>query len=212
MRIRARAPLSLLAAVVSLILVSGVALAASIPGPDGVIHGCYDKQGDVKVVASRLCPRGSTALDWNQTGPPGPRGPQGAAGPRGLQGATGATGATGETGETGATGATGPVSGYQIVTRTGSVVVGEDGIPGGLLVSNSCMGGKSVLGGGVDPSFTAHGGASPIGLDMYASYPGSEVEGVSTWFVVIGKRDGTGFVSGDTLSWTTYAICANVAP
>jgi hypothetical protein len=77
MDVRARAPLSMLAAIASLVLVGGVVLAGSIPGPDGVIHGCYDKQGDVKVVASLPCPKGYTVLEWNQTGPSGPAGVSG---------------------------------------------------------------------------------------------------------------------------------------
>lgn len=56
---------------------------ASIPGGNGVIHGCYLKSnGNLKVVdsATQTCRRDETALNWNQTGPAGPS----TAGPAGL--------------------------------------------------------------------------------------------------------------------------------
>lgn len=47
---------------------------ASIPGPDGVIHGCYKTadlgEGSLFVIDSAAtCPTGYTALNWNQTAP-----------------------------------------------------------------------------------------------------------------------------------------------
>lgn len=56
--------------------VSAVAY-ASIPGPDGVIHGCRrNTDGSIRVIDSTAtCPNGWTALNWNQTGPQGPVGP-----------------------------------------------------------------------------------------------------------------------------------------
>jgi hypothetical protein len=62
---------------------AGTAL-ASIPDGSGVIHGCYSvKGGALSVIdsATKTCPRGTTALDWSQTGPQGPQGPQGSPGP-----------------------------------------------------------------------------------------------------------------------------------
>lgn len=60
---------------------------ATIPGPGGVIHGCYDtKTGVLRVIdpsAGGLCSLKETDLQWNQTGPQGLAGPQGAPGPRG---------------------------------------------------------------------------------------------------------------------------------
>jgi hypothetical protein len=69
-------------AAVAVVLVSGGIAWASIPGPDGVIHGCYKTnnpaQGSVIVIDSAAsCPSGFTALNWNQTGPAGPQGPPG---------------------------------------------------------------------------------------------------------------------------------------
>lgn len=62
-------------------LVTGIAV-ASIPGPDGTIHGCYKNstpaQGALLAIDSAAsCPSGYTALNWNQTGPQGPAGPPG---------------------------------------------------------------------------------------------------------------------------------------
>lgn len=64
--------------VIALIIGAGIAY-ASIPGPDGVIHGCYKTsnpaQGALIVIDSAAsCPSGYTALNWNQTGPQGPAG------------------------------------------------------------------------------------------------------------------------------------------
>ena len=76
--------------VVTLTLVAAVAVATgTIPGPDGVIHGCYDgATGALRVVPDGTdCRRNEFALQWNQTGPRGPAGPQGntgATGPAGV--------------------------------------------------------------------------------------------------------------------------------
>jgi hypothetical protein len=54
---------------VAIMLAGGVAWAAI--GDGGVIQGCYDSGGNVKVVAALPCPRGYTPFQWNQQGPPG---------------------------------------------------------------------------------------------------------------------------------------------
>jgi hypothetical protein len=82
-----RRALIIVAAVLGLLALGGIAW-ASIPGPDGVIHGCYKTgnpaQGSVIVVDSTAsCPSGFTALNWNQTGP---QGATGATGPSGVAG------------------------------------------------------------------------------------------------------------------------------
>ena len=84
------------------------AAVSAIPGPDGVIHGCYKKRGgSLRLVPSgRKCSRRELAIAFNQTGPPGPRG-RSVVGRRGAAGATGATGPRGETGSKGETGAQG---------------------------------------------------------------------------------------------------------
>src|SRR5262245_35923631 len=71
-----------------MVFAGGVAWAA-IPGPSGVIQGCYDSGGNVKVVEALPCPRNYTPFQWNQ------RGPQGEPGSPGAPGAPGANGANG---------------------------------------------------------------------------------------------------------------------
>jgi hypothetical protein len=73
---------------------------ALIPGPNGVIHGCYKRsgktQGALRVIdtgAGQSCVSGEAALKWNRTGPPGPQGEPGPTGPQGPQGEPGADGA-----------------------------------------------------------------------------------------------------------------------
>jgi hypothetical protein len=71
--------------IIAATLGAGPAAQASIPGPDGVIHGCYTSGPGVTDPLAVLdslatCPSG-VALNWNQTGPQGPQGPQGPPGP-----------------------------------------------------------------------------------------------------------------------------------
>ena len=93
------------------ILFTGIIAFASIPGGDGVIHGCYVKNtsansGGLRVIDSaEQCRSYEIALNFNQTGPQGPAGP---IGPQGLQGSQGPQGTPGATGDTGATGPAGP--------------------------------------------------------------------------------------------------------
>lgn len=85
----------LLALVVAL---AGAAWAA-IPGPEGIIHGCYNKHtGALRVIdtaAHGKCKRGESELNWMEVGPPGPRG---GGGPRGVTGKTGPEGPKGAAG------------------------------------------------------------------------------------------------------------------
>ena len=63
------------------VLAGGVAWAAIPEG--GVIQGCYDAGGNLKVVAALPCPKGYTSLPWNQ------QGVQGLPGQSGKNGADG---------------------------------------------------------------------------------------------------------------------------
>src|SRR6266540_988382 len=70
----------------ALLLVVGAVAYASIPGPDGVIHGCYKTSNPaqgalIAIDSGASCPSGYTALNWNQTGPQGPAGSTGSQGP-----------------------------------------------------------------------------------------------------------------------------------
>src|SRR5581483_2069291 len=91
----------------------GAAVAAVTDGPvdsAGVIHGCWSNaalNGSRVLVlpdASTSCPRGTTGISWNQTGPTspaGPAGPVGPAGPTGDQGPAGPAGPAGPQGPQG---------------------------------------------------------------------------------------------------------------
>ena len=73
------------------VALGGVAY-ATIPDSGGVIRGCYDGGGNLKVIDTgkgQSCAKGFTPLNWNQQGPKGDTGAQGPAGPKGDAGATG---------------------------------------------------------------------------------------------------------------------------
>ena len=94
----------LIATGATLALVTGSTAAyAAIAGPvdgSGVIHGCYDGGGNLKVIDASAsgCPKGWTSLNWSQTGPQGPQGDTGPQGPPGLQGNPGPAGPPGLSG------------------------------------------------------------------------------------------------------------------
>ena len=72
--------------------IGGTAYGAVAGGPvdsSGVVNGCY---ADVAIKGSHAlvlqdagttCPKGTTAVSWNQQGPTGSAGPQGPQGPKG---------------------------------------------------------------------------------------------------------------------------------
>jgi hypothetical protein len=120
----------MLTGAVSLALVAGgtAAGAAIASGPvdgNGVIHGCWTNGAingtHVFVLqdAGTSCPKGTTAISWNQTGPQGPAGPAGPAGPVGATGPAGPVGNTGPAGPAGAPGSTGPAGPQGPVGNTG---------------------------------------------------------------------------------------------
>jgi hypothetical protein len=58
---------------------AGVGFSA-IPGTGGIISGCYDQKGVLRVIdadAGQTCGSKETPLTWNQAGQPGPTGPRG---------------------------------------------------------------------------------------------------------------------------------------
>jgi hypothetical protein len=80
---------------------AGAAIASGPVDSSGVVHGCYTtnaiKGSHVFVLqdAGTSCPRGTTAVMWNQQGTQGPQGspgPQGIAGPQGPAGTSGWSG------------------------------------------------------------------------------------------------------------------------
>jgi hypothetical protein len=73
------------------VAVGGVAF-ATIPGPDGRLHACYQRSnGNLRLVESGGdCRSSESAVSWNQSGVTGPTGPRGATGPKGDPGPPGA--------------------------------------------------------------------------------------------------------------------------
>ena len=173
-------------------LVGGVAQAEGmlhIPGPDGVIHACYDDNGKVRLTDPQLRPcRGDeTPLVWNQTGPQGPKGDPGPQGPPGPQGSPGAAGPAGAAG----------VSGYQQVTQSFNnftLAAQTESVH-----ELSCPDGKKVLGGGY-LLFNAGGF-----LANNSDGPASDTQ----WAVSVFNPNTSGSVTIGTV--TFYAICATVA-
>ena len=124
--------LAVLAAAVLLAAASGIAYAA-IPGSDGVIHGCINASGQVRVIdpgAGGSCSTGESALNWNVTGGKGPSGLQGPPGPTGASGAAGS-------------------SGYEQDVKQFNTDENGDGTG-----EVDCSTGKRVLNGGFEPSST----------------------------------------------------------
>jgi hypothetical protein len=114
----------------TLVAGGGTALAAT-AGPvsgSGVITGCYTTAGLngshalVLQDAGANCPKGTSAVTWNEQGPAGPAGgtgPAGATGATGPQGPAGPAGATGPQGPPGTSGTNG-TNGTSIVTSPGA--------------------------------------------------------------------------------------------
>jgi Collagen triple helix repeat (20 copies) len=97
---RGRRRLTMAVVVLAVACLAGIAYAA-IPGSNGVIQGCYDSGGNLKVVSPLPCPKGYTPLQWNQQGPEGDRGEKGDPGIQGVQGIQGIPGPKGDKGEKG---------------------------------------------------------------------------------------------------------------
>jgi hypothetical protein len=139
---------------------AGAALAGS-PVSSGVVYGCYTTQaasnGSHSVVlenAGTACPKGSTAITWNQTGPAGATGPVGPAGPAGPAGASTA----------------GP-SGLDVTTVTGSgggsTLLGDPAIAEAICPTFQ----PYILGGGFESSGSA---SSDVTTSMPVEVDGSQ--------------------------------------
>jgi hypothetical protein len=87
--------LTLVAVAVVAALGLAAAVGASIPDGGGVIHGCYNPSGGLRVIdttSGGKCSPGDKAVNWNVQGPTGPQGPQGQKGDKGDSGPTYAAG------------------------------------------------------------------------------------------------------------------------
>jgi hypothetical protein len=147
------------------------AAVSSIPGPDGVIHGCYKKRGgSLRLVpAGKRCSRRERSIAFNQTGPRGPRGAgtRGSQGSRGFPGSPGATGAKGEQGPPGpgaTTFTTTLAQGSSNVTiatlNNGLNVVGACGASNVSVVLKTASGASNFQGSG-----TRNEAGAPVAVD-----------------------------------------------
>jgi hypothetical protein len=174
----------------TLFVAGGAALAvatgaayALIPGPGGVIQGCYKRSGGtLRVIDAALetCQANEIALPWSQTGPQGP------AGADGVDGALG-------------------VSGYEIVSASQDREAGF--VTGGGFVT--CPAGKVPLGGGAlvtDPEDDDESFFSAGRVDMDA--PHAFDDGSVGWRASF-SRD-TDILVPAPFRTTVYAICAFV--
>jgi hypothetical protein len=199
-------------ALAATVIAVGVAYAA-IPGAGGVIQGCYDSGGNVKVVSALPCPKGYTSLVWNQQGPPGTPGAPGQPGTPGQNGQPGANGAS-VTNTVEPAGSNCPTGGSRFVVGTGSPTFacnGAKGDPGsGSLTSSTFTNSTSV--GATNGSYsttatctsgTVIGGGYTLdpggpGLSVTQNYPSS----TTGWTATVLNT------SGNTATLTAYAICA----
>jgi Collagen triple helix repeat (20 copies) len=206
-------------------LAGGIAW-ATIPGADGVIHGCYKAQnGQLRLVDPSSqskhaahhsdCRPSELSIDWNQQGPQGiqgPPGPKGDKGDPGIQGPPGPPGPKGDKGDPGIQGPPGPPG-----PKGDKGDPGIQGPPGpsglsGLVVVTSptqvvalfdfghaeatCPAGKTLIGGG-----GRLGGPNSDAGYLEMSYPLG-----NTWSV---RAHNTGPFIDEPLN--AYAICATVS-
>ncbi len=186
----------------ALVLVAGggaaYAASASIPDSAGVIHGCYKPTGNgsvspLGVIDTALprgtCPKGQTALSWNQTGPQGPAGPvgpAGAVGPAGSQGAPGpSTAGPGGLGVTVAPYYSGPIN-----------------VLGGTQVEIPCPNSAPYVLYGQGHTDESNLFGQPWDITTNSASSGPEISGdVYGWEVTVPTGGGQGAVSG-------FAVCS----
>jgi hypothetical protein len=164
---RLRTVLAATGAAIALVAGTTTAYAAAAGGPvdsSGVIHGCWTNAAingtHVLVLqdAGTTCPKGTTAISWNQQGPAGPAGATGPAGPAGTTGPAGPQGLKGDKGDPGAAGAPG----------TGATVASlASGDP------NCATGGTSVTDGNGNTAYACNGVPGPQGLNGDKGDPGA---------------------------------------
>jgi hypothetical protein len=127
------------------------AAVSSIPGADGVIHGCYQKgRGNLRLVpAHKKCARSEKAIAFSQRGPQGLPGAQGVRGVQGFRGIVGSAGASGAAGTPGARGEQGPpgpgASTFTSTLAQGSGNVALATLSNGITVYGTCGFGNVIV-------------------------------------------------------------------
>jgi hypothetical protein len=137
-RLRTRLTYANVMATIALFIALGggaYAAVSSIPGPDGVIHGCYAKRrGNLRLVPSgRRCTRSERAIAFMEMGPPGPKGSRGSQGAKGTAGTKGTTGIKGEQGPAGPGAATFSTT----LAQPGEATL--DTLTNGITIKGSCQ-------------------------------------------------------------------------
>jgi hypothetical protein len=187
MRTRTRQSV-LAAALGASFLLGGVASAAGlIPGPDGVIHGCYRHDGNLRVItADQTCDRNETALPWNQQGPKGDPGP---AGPAHVVVRTG-----------GGTAANGAAASGTAQCQAGEIATG-----GGAQIGNGGTGGTGGMGGSVGAGGNggAGGTVSLAAAFVTGSVPNTTQGPATGWTGIVTN------LSGSDQSFTVWVMCAS---
>ena len=200
----------LVAGATTLLLGGGtIAAYATILSPvsSGVIYGCYSNaalNGSHVLVlqdTGTSCPKGTTAISWNQTGPSGAAGSPGPAGPSGPPGATGLAGPPGQPGSPGSSGPSGPPGspgGGAIVADSapasacpaGGITI-TDGSGNAQYVCNGAPGRTVTVTVTVTPTTTTPP-PPPPGPHLYL---GDQGGGVATGTIMKANLDGSGMTT-----------------
>lgn len=158
---------------------------AMIPDAAGTIHACYkSKNGQLRVVeAAGDCLKNEQSLDWQQVGPSGAQGPQGPQGQQGQQGPQGGPGSDGL-----------GVSGYQIVTASGTTVLQNGNASGSAAAV--CPQLTTLVGGGYE---------LPSSADVTVSHNNAT-------YLVSGDEWVVDVRGSAVVSFTAYAVCVDQQP
>jgi hypothetical protein len=203
------------------LLAAGTSAGAAITGGpvdnSGVIHGCWTNaaiNGTHVVVlqdTGTTCPKGTTAITWNQQGPAGAAGPAGPAGAAGPVGPAGLAGPKGDTGAQGPAGATGPVGPAGPAGTDGNTVLNGTGAPQGNLGKD----GDFYLDTTADVLYgPKSGGAWPVNGVSLAGPPGSPGTGATVTSLAAGDTHcaNGGAAITDGSSHTAYACTGATGP
>jgi hypothetical protein len=127
--------------VASIAVASAGIAAASIPDPNGVIHGCYGTGSNptaaLRVIDTDMgatCSKNEKSLTWDQTGPPGPKGDKGDPGPPGPSEVFGA----------GHPGGTDVLASAETTLTATAVPAGDYAISGKTQLTNNAFEGRPV--------------------------------------------------------------------
>lgn len=163
---------AILAAAICVILAAGAGIAyASIPAPDGTIHGCYKNATGMLIAidSAASCPTGYTALNWNQTGPPGPAGTNGTNGVSGYEVETCDLSGSGSTSLCTDTSSSGVFSGT-LSCPAGKTAISESNAAPHPLGNSAVYGGGAPTSDGTGYNFLFYTFGSPTtSVDVYVT-------------------------------------------